>query len=77
MTDGMKYEATKRNKKPSNSAVRKEKQRILDDYGTFYVIWHLVKRHKVFLLAIGNVILLLNWTVPAWTDILLGIIGIN
>ena len=77
MTDGMKYETTKRTKKPSNSAVKNEKQRILDDYGTFYILWHLVKRHKVFLLAIGNIILVLNWAVPEWTNILLGITGIN
>ncbi len=77
MTDGMKYEPTKRTKKPSNSAVKNEKQRILNDFGTPYILWHLVKRHKVFLLAIGNIILVLNWAVPEWTDILLGITGIN
>ena len=77
MTDGMKYEPTKRTKKPSNGAVKGEKQRILDGYGTFYILWHLVRRHKVALLAIGNIILLLNWAVPAWTDILSDIISIN
>ena len=77
MTDGMKYETTKRNKKPSNSAVKGEKQRILNDFSTPYILWHIVKRHKVALLAIGNIILLLNWAVPAWTDILSDIISIN
>jgi len=77
MTDGMKYEPTKRTKKPSNSAVKGEKQRILNDFGTFYILWHIVKRHKVALLAIGNIILLLNWAVPAWTDILKDILTIN
>lgn len=31
------------------------------------LIWLLVKRHKVGLLAIGNIVLVLNWVFPAWT----------
>lgn len=77
MTDGMKYEPTKRNKKPSNIAVNGEKQRILNNFSTPYILWHIVKRHKVALLAIGNIILLLNWAVPAWTSILSALLNFN
>lgn len=33
------------------------------------LLWLLVKRHKVAILATGNIVLVLNWAVPAWTEI--------
>lgn len=33
---------------------------------TSRLVWLLVKRHKVAILAIGNIILVLNWAFPAW-----------
>lgn len=35
---------------------------------TSRLVWLLVKRHKVGLLAIGNIVLVLNWAFPAWTS---------
>ena len=37
---------------------------------TPHLLWLVVKRHKVALLAIGNVVLVLNWLVPAWPEML-------
>lgn len=33
------------------------------------LLWLLVKRHEVAILATGNIVLVLNWAVPAWTEI--------
>lgn len=37
--------------------------------GTMRLFWIILKRHKVAILAVGNVILVLNWAVPAWPEI--------
>jgi hypothetical protein len=43
--------------------------RIADDMASLSLIWLLVKRHKILLLSIGNIILVLNWAIPAWPEI--------
>lgn len=65
VSQAMKYEVTG-NKKSSDKQVALQAAEIV---GTPSLIWLLIKRHKVGLLAIGNVILLLNWAVPMWTEI--------
>lgn len=41
--------------------------------GTGTLIWLLIRRHKVCLLAIGNVILVLNWAIPMWPQFVLSL----
>lgn len=51
---------------------RKMALKVAEQVGTPSLIWLLAKRHKVALLAIGNVILLLNWIFPFWTELVTG-----
>lgn len=72
-TDGLKYEATpKTSSRPNGKATA---VKIAGQVGTPSLIWLLVKRHKVALLAIGNIILVLNWMLPEWPQMVLGLIG--
>lgn len=41
---------------------------------TLKLSWLLVKRHKVAILAGGNVVLVLNWAVPQWVVIVKSLI---
>jgi hypothetical protein len=43
--------------------------RAAEQVGSFRLLWILLRRHKVGLLAIGNVVLVLNTMVPAWPEI--------
>lgn len=72
--DGMAYERTGK-KEASKSTGKKTALRIADQVGTPTLVWLLVKRHKVALLAIGNIVLLLNWIFPEWPQMVLGLIG--
>lgn len=70
-TDGMKYvETGKKTINPKHGMIR-----IAEDLSTGRLLWILVKRHKVALLATGNVILVLNWMVPQWPQIVRSLIG--
>lgn len=53
--------------KPHKSSVKHYE---LERTSTAYILWYLIKRHKMALLVTGNIILVLNWAVPAWPDIL-------
>lgn len=64
-TEGMKYELTG-HKKASSKQVAMQAATML---GTPSLVWILLKRHKVAILAAGNVILVLNWAVPEWPQI--------
>lgn len=68
--DGMKYESTKVSKKPSQTAVKKAVANELDQFNTSRILWHLVKRHKLAISVTLNVILIVNWALPAWPSIL-------
>lgn len=65
--DGMRYELTGHKKPISNRQVNLQ---AANQLGTPSLLWLLVKRHKVAILAIGNVILVLNWAIPAWPQII-------
>lgn len=67
--DGMKYEAAG-TKKPSKGNSKRVAIKIANELSTPTLLWLLVKRHKVALLATGNVILLLNWALPQWPQML-------
>lgn len=73
-TDGMAYEATG-TKTVSKNTGKKTALKIANQVGTPSLLWLIVKRHKVGLLMIGNIVLVLNFVFPAWPDLLLGLIG--
>lgn len=55
-------------------AVKAEAKKIIEDQTTLSLIWVIIKRHKVGILAIGNIVLVLNWVFPAWFDVLRSLI---
>ena len=73
-TDGLKYELMSVNKTKivdGKGALIKEAKKL----GTPTLIWLIVKRHRVGLLLVGNIILLLNLIIPQWFSILLALFG--
>jgi len=71
--DGMKFEVEKRrNKKVDGKTVA---LKMASQLSTSSLLWLVVKRHKVGLLAIGNVVLVLNWAFPEWPQLVLGLVG--
>lgn len=72
-TDGMKYEAANITK-PSAGTGKRVAIRAAETLGTGSLVWLLAKRHKVALLAIGNVVLVLNWAFPAWAELVKSLI---
>ncbi len=73
-TEGMKYELDKVDKKkvsdPKRALIKEAEQ-----LSTLTLLWVIVKRHKVGLLLIGNIILVLNYVFPAWFTFLTSLIG--
>lgn len=66
-TDGMKYEvAGSKNIKDTKQIAVKAASSL----STGSLVWLLVKRHKVGILAFGNIVLVLNWAFPAWTSVI-------
>lgn len=53
----------------SRGVARKQALKIADQLGTASLAWLLVKRHKIAFLTAGNVVLVLNWVFPAWTEL--------
>jgi hypothetical protein len=60
----MQYELTG-NMKPNKRSATK----LAEQMSTGALVLLLVKRHKVTLLAVGNVILVLNYAIPAWPSL--------
>lgn len=61
-------------KSPSKGVAKKAAVKVAGQLNTGSLIWLLVKRHKVGLLALGNVVLVLNWVFPEWTELLKSVI---
>lgn len=68
--DGMTYEVAGSKKINGKQASIK----VASQLSTALLLWLLAKRHKVVLLAIGNVILVLNYVFPEWLQLLQSII---
>jgi hypothetical protein len=62
----MTYEVTGNKKINTKTAATTMAQTL----STTSLIWLLVKRHKVQLLAVGNIVLVLNWAFPAWPQLI-------
>lgn len=65
-TDGMAYAITGKKESDGKQLAVKGAQSL----STPRLIWILAVRHKVAILAVGNVVLVLNWAFPAWFDVL-------
>lgn len=70
--DGMAYEPVKRSTKVNG---KQQAIKIAGQVSTSSLVWMLVKRHKVGILAMGNIVLALNVVYPPWTDFVLGLVG--
>lgn len=64
VSQAMQYEASGSKKINTNKAAIK----LAETIGTPSLIWLLVRRHKVGLLAVGNIVLVLNWIFPEWVE---------
>lgn len=75
-TDGMKYEAAGTETATDGRAImRKAYKKAVVNQSTAYTLWLLAVKHKVFILGLGNIILVLNWALPEWPAMVLGLIG--
>ena len=70
----MEYEASG-STKASKGTGKRVAIKSAEQLSTARLLWIIVVRHKIFLLAIGNVILVLNYIFPAWFDLVLSLIG--
>lgn len=72
--DGMAYE-TAGNKTVSKNTGKKVALKVANQLSTSSLVWLLVRRHKVGLLMVGNIILVMNWALPEWPQMMLGLVG--
>lgn len=62
------YIETGSKKVNSKSAMRKAYRKAVDEQSSMYTLSLLAYKHKVGLLMLGNIILVLNWAFPMWTE---------
>lgn len=55
------------------SVASKAYKQAVNSRNTFYTLWLLALKHKVGLLAAGNIILLLNWAIPGWPQMVISL----
>lgn len=68
---GMKYEVAGKKEVSDPKAVeRKLYANSVNQTSSLYTLWLLAWKHRVGLLAMGNVILVLNWAIPEWPTML-------
>lgn len=61
--------------KPNHAAIaRKAYRKAVNDRSSVYTLYLLAAKHKIGLLAIGNIILVLNWAFPAWPEVIKSIV---
>jgi hypothetical protein len=53
---------------------KKLNNRELERMSSFYLVWFLMKRHKVAIFVTGDVILVLNYIFPAWFELVKSVI---
>lgn len=66
VSKAMSYELTNGTKISDTKAVLIKSAQELS---SLRLVWILLTRHKVGLLTVGNIILVLNWAIPAWPQI--------
>lgn len=65
----------KNSKGLAKSVSTKAYKAAVENHSTLYTLWLLVVKHKLALLALGNIILVLNWALPEWFSMVLGLFG--
>lgn len=53
---------------------KKKPVKSFEQMSTGVILWKLAVRHKLFLLSLGNVILVLNWAFPEWAELVKSLI---
>lgn len=48
--------------------------KVAEKLGTHSLAWIVVKRHKVVILSIGNIVLVLNYVFPQWFELVKGLL---
>jgi hypothetical protein len=74
----MTYEETpikKATPERANAISKKMAVKATETLSTPSIIWILAKRHKVAILAVGNIVLILNWSFPEWTQLVKSLIN--
>lgn len=57
------------NKLASKGNSKRVAIKLAEELSTSRLLWIVTKRHKTGLLAIGNIVLVLNWAFPEWTQL--------
>jgi hypothetical protein len=69
----MQYEETKIQNKVSPKVSSKLLIKAAERLSTLQLIWLLVKRHKVALLATANIMFVINWALPEWPQMIVSL----
>jgi hypothetical protein len=57
------------------TVAKKAYKQAVNRHSTIYTLWLLAVKHKVGLLMVGNIILVMNFILPEWPSMALGLIG--
>jgi hypothetical protein len=57
------------------TVAKKAYKQAINKHSTIYTLWLLAIKHKTGLLMAGNIILVMNWALPEWPAMVLGLIG--
>jgi hypothetical protein len=57
------------------TVAKKAYKMAVNRHSTIYTLWLLAVKHKTGLLVTGNIILVMNWALPEWPSMVLGLIG--
>lgn len=57
------------------TVAKKAYKQAVNNRSTTYTLWLLAVKHRVALLAIGNIVLVLNFALPEWPAMMLGLFG--
>jgi hypothetical protein len=55
------------------SILRKEYKKQVNNRSSIYTLWLLAIKHKIGLMMIGNIVLVLNWVMPEWPQVVLSL----
>jgi hypothetical protein len=71
----MTYEKTPIKKSDTSTISKNIAVKAASTLSTPRILLLLANRHKVALLATGNIVLVLNWAIPAWPEMVKSLIG--
>lgn len=75
VADGQYIDSDALSKVDGRTIAKKAYRQAVNKHSTIYTLWLLAVKHKVAILALGNIILVLNWMLPEWPQLVLGLIG--